>query len=309
LKPRLYIGPAGWSYPDWNGVVYPAKKPRDFDPLEYISFYFNLIEINSTFYRLPTRETSRRWAERVTANPDFRFSLKAHKEITHSEVHPEQSAVDIFKSTVDPLLNADRLVCVLLQFPWSFRNTEKNRERLERTIRWFDPFPVSVELRHGGWDQKETVEAITGHGATVCAVDQPLVGDSLTIKTHAPGLPGPYFRLHGRNKAEWFRPGTNRDLRYNYLYSGDELKDMARAVREAMVPGTPVTVVLNNHFRGQAVANALELNSILSETRVVVPRQALDRYPRLNEIAAADPKSIPVEGWLFDPPSTAENNQ
>ncbi len=309
MNPRLYIGPAGWSYPDWNGAVYPAKKPRGFDPLEYMSFYFNLIEINSTFYRLPTRETTRRWTERVSANTDFRFSLKAHKELTHSQAPPEQMAVDTFKSTVDPILNADRLLCVLLQFPWSFRNTGKNRGRLERTIRWFEPYPVSVELRHGGWNHKETIDSITGLGATVCAVDQPLIGESLTVETHAHGVPGPYFRLHGRNKSEWFRPGTNRDLRYNYLYDGGELEEMARKIREAMVPGKPAAVVLNNHFRGQAVANALELKSVLSGNGVKVPQQTLDRYPRLKKIAVADPHSAPVEGWLFDPPSTAENNQ
>ena len=215
--------------------------------------------------------------------------------------------MDAFKSAVDPLLNADRLVCVLLQFRWSFRNTEKNRERLEQFIRWFDPFPVSVELRHGGWDQKETLESVCGHGATVCAVDQPLIGDSLTAKTHAPGLPGPYFRLHGRNKSEWFRPGTNRDLRYNYLYSAGELSEMAEAVRKAMMRDGSVTVVLNNHFRGQAVANALELKSMLSGARVPVPQQMLDRYPRLKKIAAPDQNSKHGEGWLFDPPSTAEN--
>ncbi|MCK5713481.1 MAG: DUF72 domain-containing protein, partial [Hyphomicrobiaceae bacterium] len=57
LRTPIYIGPAGWSYPDWAGSVYPPKKQRDFDPLEFISSYFNLIEINSTFYRLPARET------------------------------------------------------------------------------------------------------------------------------------------------------------------------------------------------------------------------------------------------------------
>jgi uncharacterized protein YecE (DUF72 family) len=129
------------------------------------------------------------------------------------------------------------------------------------------------------------------------------------MKTRATGSPGPYFRLHGRNRSEWFRPGTNRDLRYNYLYSGSELSDMARAVRETMNNEGSAAVVLNNHFRGQAVANALELKSVLSGNTVPAPRQLLDHYPRLKKIAAPDPNSADEEGWLFDPPSTAEDNK
>jgi uncharacterized protein YecE (DUF72 family) len=307
--PRLYIGPAGWSYPDWNGVVYPRRKQRGFDPLEYISSYFNLVEINSTFYRLPARETAMRWAERVAGNPDFRFSVKAHKGITHVKTPPEDTAIDAFKNNTGPLLDSGRLLCVLLQFPWSFRNNRNNLARLASTVRRFRPFPVSVELRHGGWNQPETVDCLAETGATVCAIDQPQIGDALTMRTNAAGEPGAYFRFHGRNRSEWFRPGTNRDLRYNYLYSSGELGELAKAIRRAMAADGVVSVVLNNHFRGQAVANALELKSILSGDRVPVPEHLTRSYPRLEKIASSDPNAPAREGWLFDPPSPAENDQ
>jgi uncharacterized protein YecE (DUF72 family) len=307
--PRLYIGPAGWSYPDWNGVVYPRRKPRGFDPLEYIASYFNLVEINSTFYRLPARETAVRWADRVAGNPGFRFSVKAHRDITHVRMPPDHTAIDAFKNNTSPLFESGRLLCVLLQFPWSFRNNKTNRARLADTVRRFRPFPVSVELRHGGWNHREAVDSLSDTGATVCAIDQPLIGESLTIQTNAVGQPGAYFRFHGRNRDEWFRPGTNRDLRYNYLYSGGELDELAKAVRRAMAPGEIVSVVLNNHFRGQAVANALELKSILTGTSVPVPGHLTEIYPRLEKIASADPNAPAGEGWLFDPPSPTENDQ
>lgn len=306
MLPRLYIGPAGWSYPDWNGIVYPPGKPKGFDPLEYISSYFNMVEINSTFYRLPATDTARRWVERVGGRPEFRFSAKAHRDITHAKHPPEPAAIDACKRSLGPMLEAGRLLCVLLQFPWSFKNTRTSVARLERTIRRFSPFPVSVELRHGGWKDRETLDRVNGTGATVCAVDQPVLGDSLTIGTSAPGSAGAYFRFHGRNRSEWFRPGTNRDLRYNYLYSAGELSELARAVRESMVPGGPVTVVLNNHFRGQAVANALELKSILTGGKVPVPENLTRVFPVLEKVTAGDPNAGDTGGWLFDPPSSID---
>jgi len=309
LRTRVFIGPAGWSYPDWAGAVYPHKKPRDFDPLEYISSYFNLIEINSTFYRAPAPETSRRWAERVAGNPDFRFTLKAHRDFTHASAAPSASAAETFKRTIAPLLDADRLVCVLLQFPWSFKNTQKNRRRIEATIAALRPFPVAVELRHGGWGRDGAIESLVDSGTTVCAVDQPVIGDSLPFRSYRAGEVGTYFRLHGQNKSEWFKPGTNRDLRYNYLYSRGELASIADAVRGASETAKQTVVVLNNHFRGQAVANALELKSMLSGEKVRVPRGLSDAMPRLRSVALPNPNEEVTQRGLFDSESTAEDDQ
>ena len=311
----LYIGPAGWSYPDWNGTVYPHKKPRGFDPLEYISSYFNLIEINSTFYRLPTVETSKRWAERVAGRPDFRFSAKVHQEFTHTKGVVDIRNLEAFKHSVAPLLEAGRLLCVLLQYPWSFKQTDANRRRLLKLIGSLAPLPVAVEVRHGSWARDDVLAELTDAGASVCAVDQPSIGDSLELATHPPrparepGTPIAYLRFHGRNKSEWFRRGTNRDLRYNYLYSRGELTRLAESVRSTVETAREVVVVLNNHFRGQAVANALELKAMLAAGKVAVPAGLLEAYPRLGAIALPDPNAGPAEGWLFGPPSAAENDE
>jgi len=310
LPKKLYIGPAGWSYPDWAGSVYPPKKQRGFDPLEFISSYFNLVEINSTFYRAPAPETSRRWAERVAANPEFRFTLKAHNEFTHAKSSTiDPRAVDNFKRAVAPLFEAGRLLCVLVQFPWSFKNTATNVRRVRRLSELFRPFPVAVEVRHGGWARDGALDEVSGAGVSICAVDQPNVGDSLNVATRRDGEPGAYFRLHGRNKSEWFRPGTNRDLRYNYLYSHGELKQLAGSIRGASETARQVVVVLNNHFRGQAVANALELKWMLTGENVAVPQRLLGAFPRLRPVSLPDPNAVVEEGWLFDPDSAAENNQ
>jgi uncharacterized protein YecE (DUF72 family) len=315
MSAPLYIGPAGWSYPDWNGTVYPTRKPRGFDPLEFITSYFNLVEINSTFYRLPAVESSKRWAQRVAGAADFRFTAKAHQEFTHAATALDRRSVEAFKRSISPLLEAERLLCVLLQFPWSFKKTDSNRRRLLKLIEAFRPVPVAVEVRHGSWGRDGALDELLRAGASVCAVDQPSIGDSLDLLSHgtAPSLGGPgqmrYFRFHGRNKSEWFRRGTNRDLRYNYLYSRGELTRLADSVRRAGETARQVVVVLNNHFRGQAVANALELKSILAGGKVAVPAGVSNTYPRLGPIALPDPNAAATEGWLFDPDSPAEEDQ
>ena len=323
MRTPIYIGPAGWSYPDWAGSVYPPKKQRDFDPLEFISSYFNLIEINSTFYRVPAPEISRRWAQRVIGNPDFRFTLKAHRDFTHSKTNPTSAAIDAFKRSIAPLLDADRLLRVLLQFPWSFKNTGANRRRIDQLVSSFRPFSVAVELRHGGWERDGGLEAVAQSGATVCAVDQPVIGDSLPFRPQGAGGQGAggqgasgqgasgqsaYFRLHGRNKSEWFKRDTNRDLRYNYLYSRSELAPVADTIRGASETAKEVVVVLNNHFRGQAVANSFELKSMLSGAKVPIPARTLNAFPRLRSIALPDPNAEAAQGELFDSDSTAEDN-
>jgi uncharacterized protein YecE (DUF72 family) len=312
LSPPLYIGPAGWSYPDWYGPVYPPKKTSGFDPLQYMSCYFNLIEINSTFYRLPAAATAARWAQRVAPVSDFRFTVKAHQEFTHAKAAVARNSVEAFKRSIAPLLDAGRLLCVLLQFPWSFKRTDANRRRVLKLVEELRPFSTAVELRHGTWGRDGAVEGLSDSGATICTVDQPLIGDSLGLPRARRGQeagPERYFRFHGRNKSEWFKRDTNRDLRYNYLYSRGELKQLADAVHNVAEAARQVIVVLNNHFRGQAVANALELKSMLTGAKVAVPGPLLKAYPRLGPIALPDPNETPSEGWLFDPESAAEQDQ
>jgi uncharacterized protein YecE (DUF72 family) len=295
----VFIGPAGWSYPDWDGVLYPPSRRRDFDPLVYVSSYFNLIEINSTFYRVPSVRTTMQWNERVAHNKGFRFTLKAHQHITHGKTQPPADAFAAFRAAVSPLLEGGRLLAVLLQYPWSFKDTPGNRRRLLASIEGLSPFPVAVEVRHGSWGREAALAFLRETGVTICGVDQPVIGDSLTPRTRIDGAAGAYFRLHGRNSAEWFRRSSNRDMRYNYLYSPKELDPFVHAISRAAETAKHVVVVLNNHFRGQAVANALELASALRGGKVPVPPRLARAYPRLGVIDDGASKDEPPD----DPPS------
>jgi uncharacterized protein YecE (DUF72 family) len=288
VKADIHIGPAGWSYPDWNGIVYPTNPARGFDPLAYLASYFNLIEINSTFYRIPAPRMCERWAERVDPFPDFRFTVKAFRDITHGKQRATRGDVDAFKKAVAPLAAARRLNRVLVQFPWSFRFNETNAGYLRQLAEWFQPIDVSFEVRNGSWDSGEAGNFAQDQELNMCCIDQPVIGDSLGSSRFNFAGSAAYFRLHGRNYREWFRPNSDRDQRYNYFYSHDAMVRWSQRIRDAAQQAHRVHVVLNNHFRGQAVANALELMAVLSGTRPKAPSSLFRKYPRLSEVLTRD---------------------
>ena len=126
MRKRIHVGPAGWSYKDWEGVVYPAKSGSKFDPLAYLAQFFDTIEINSSFYRPPSASTSKSWAKRVAQNPHFLFTAKLHQVFTHERGKATREDETMFREGMDPLAEAGKLGAVLLQFPWSFKNTRRS---------------------------------------------------------------------------------------------------------------------------------------------------------------------------------------
>ena len=258
----IRVGVAGWSYADWEGIVYPRHKEKGFDPLAYLAGYFDILELNNTFYRPPSVKMSASWARRVERNPRFRFSAKVWQQITHARSFSRQH-VDVFEQGLRPLADSDRLSCVLLQYPWSFRNTPASRERLKRSIEALAQFRVAVELRHGSWDTPESWELLGTMGAAYCAIDQPRQRSGLPPLEVVTSEPA-YFRLHGRNHEAWFDPGSGRDQRYDYLYNAEELGELADTMAKMASQSTELVVIANNHYRGQAVTNALQLKVLLS---------------------------------------------
>jgi uncharacterized protein YecE (DUF72 family) len=276
----IRFGPAGWMYDDWAGIVYPQPKPRKFDPLAYLAGYFDTIEVNSTFYRPAAPRTVESWLRRVEANPRFRFAAKLHQRFTHQRATAWTAAeVDEVRAGFDPMLESGRLGAVLIQFPWSFRRTEENREWLDDLTRTFSHYPLVLEVRHATWNVPGFFAALQERGIGFVNIDQPLFHDSIEPTAHATSPVG-YVRVHGRNYQDWFREKAGRDERYDYLYTADELRPWARRTQEiAAQPRTEdVFVVTNNHFRGQAVANALMLRSMVEEKPVPAPPALLAAY-------------------------------
>ncbi len=283
-KSHIKIGPAGWSYKDWEGVVYPHKPGTRFDPLEYLAGFFDTIEINSSFYRPPAASTAKSWASRVATNREFTFSAKLHRIFTHERGKATAEDEKVFREGIDPLFNAGRLGALLLQFPWSFKNNDEDRVYLTKLLNRFKDYPLVLEVRHASWNDASVYGWLEERGVGICNIDQPLFSKSIRPAALTTSQVG-YVRLHGRNYENWFREKAVRDERYNYLYSMDELEPWITRIREVASQTAETYVIANNHFRGQAVVNALEIKSILTEQRVPAPEPLFRKYPRLLESA------------------------
>jgi uncharacterized protein YecE (DUF72 family) len=181
----------------------------------------------------------------------------------------------------------------LLQFPWSFRCDAQSRRRLDALLTRFEDLPVAVEVRHGSWESSDADAYWETKRVAVCGIDQPVIGESLRPFRYRSGPAGAYFRLHGRNYRDWFAADVGRDARYDYLYSTSELSPWADVIRKAAAASERVFVVLNNHFRGKAPANAFELIAILRDAKVAAPNRLRRTYPDI--VARTEPSPYDLE--------------
>jgi len=274
------IGVAGWDYPDWVGPVYPVGPAVD--RLAYLSRYVDVVEINSTFYRPVAPRTAASWLRRTAARgPRFRFSAKAHRSWSHDPDPPGEAEIVATLEGLRPLREAGSLSALLVQFPQSFRFGEPARSRLQRLADRLDDWPVVIEVRHAGWQRPEAEAWFERVPLAWCVVDQPLVGtSSAAVRPRVTREPA-YLRLHGRNRQNWFREGAGRDARYDYLYATEELDELATTARAMSERAAELIVVQNNHFRGQALVNALQLAHLLRGERPRAPENLVRTYPQL----------------------------
>lgn len=258
MAARFFIGPAGWSYADWAGTVYPPEIIRRRQQLPWLARQFDLVEINTSFYRIPSPAMTERWLRAVSDRPAFRFTVKLFQGITHAQ-RLDPAVVADCRNAIAPLHNEGRLGGLLLQFPWSFHCGRQEKIFLRRVLDAFEGFPLAVEVRHGSWNQDAFFDYLHSRAVMFCNIDQPIIGDSLELTARVTA-PSAYLRLHGRNQADWFRPDAGVAQRYNYLYSEGEIAALA-AIAEALGrEADHVYIVTNNHYRGKAVVNALQLS-------------------------------------------------
>jgi uncharacterized protein YecE (DUF72 family) len=279
----IRVGPAGWSYQDWEGIVYPPKKGSKFDPLVYLSDLFDTIELNNTFYRPPSSQMSKSWANRVQSNPRFKFTAKLWRNFTHERRSLTEADEGVFKTGLGPLVESDRLGALLLQFPYSFHNTEENRGYVQKVADQFKEYPLVLEIRHASWDRGSAYQFLRELGVGFCNIDQPQVSYSIGSTRKVTSKVG-YLRLHGRNVKEWFREGAGRNARYDYLYNEFELFEITERIRLIAKEAEETYVITNNHYHGKAVCNALELKAKLGEKNLKIPEVLLQHYPQLQEI-------------------------
>jgi uncharacterized protein YecE (DUF72 family) len=285
---KILIGPAGWSYSDWNGIIYPARRPRDFDEPAYLADFFDAIEINTSFYQPLRPAIAEGWVERVAeTHPRFRFTAKLWQKFTH-ETGATAADEEAVRAGFAPLMAAKRLAAVLLQFPFSFHRTPENLSRLTGLLERFGEYQLVVEIRHRSWNDPEFYAMLAKRKVGFCNIDQPLIGQSITPSEHVTAPVG-YIRLHGRRYDTWFSddPEVPAHERYNYLYSEAELEPWAARIRKLARHTQTTFVITNNHFEAKSLVNALELLHLLTDAKVRVPEPLRHHYPQLEAIADA----------------------
>jgi len=301
---QLRIGTAGWSYKDWDGIFYPPEvQRRKLHPLAYLARFFDVVEINTSFYGHIKPELARLW-NRIVAevNRDFVFTAKLHRSFTHSplavmeptsaaSIRPNDEDEMKAREGLEALAGEGRLGALLMQFPVSFKNTPLNREYIETLARQFIEYPRVVEVRHESWNNADTIAEFARHNVAFCNIDQPQIGFSLQPTEHVTAPVG-YVRLHGRNYDQWFDSDSRND-RYNYLYSEAEIEKWKEKVERIAKRSQVTYVVANNHFEAKAGVNALELKHLLTGKRPKAPGSLIDHYPELKN--HADPVESPEQ--------------
>jgi uncharacterized protein YecE (DUF72 family) len=240
---QIRIGCSGWFYWHWRGIFYPDTKRTD-GWFRHYTEHFDTVELNAPFYSWPKIATVKSW--RRNAPPDFRYSVKVNRLITHEKrMRRTRMLVEEFCKFEEIL--GDKLGCFLFQFPPSYKYTPS---RLKSLIEQLDPrYRNAVEFRHKSWWRKAVFNRFADHKLIFCSISGPRLPDDL-IKT-SDVL---YIRFHGRSR--WYR----------HDYSTDELADWARKI--ATSGAHEVWIYFNNDREGFAIKNADELMRLLTEMRV-----------------------------------------
>jgi len=246
----ILVGTSGFSYDDWRGFFYPQDIKKG-EMLAYYATKFRAVEVNSSYYTIPPPMTFERMAEKT---PDgFRFAVKTNKDITHSP-DADLSVFQQFSTSVQPLVDAGKLGCVLAQYPWSFRRNETNANRLRQLRDELGHLPLVVEFRHYTWVAEDVVALLRDLGIGYCCVDEPRLRGLMPPVAGVTSDVG-YVRFHGRNAEKWFEH-EEAWQRYDYLYSRDELEEWVPKVRRLASKASETYLFFNNHYQGKAAQNA-----------------------------------------------------
>jgi uncharacterized protein YecE (DUF72 family) len=298
-KGEVRFGTASWTDPTMTapGVFYPPGANSAEERLRYYSTQFPVVEVDATYYALPSKRTAESWVERTPKH--FVFDIKAHALMTGQPTEvsrlpkaikeqlpaeltekkriyrkdlPQELLDDVygqFREALEPLVAAGKLGAVFVQFPkWVFPSNEA-RELILATRERLD-LPIAVEFRHGSWfnekNAERTVKFLQEHKIPYVAVDEPQ-----GFKSSVPPVVVPtseelaVFRFHGRNKENWEKKDIPPSERFRYLYDEDELADWTPKIASVAKATKQTHVIYNNCFSNYGTTNAREAARLLEE--------------------------------------------
>jgi uncharacterized protein YecE (DUF72 family) len=235
------VGCSGWNYAHWRGRVYPEGLPTS-RWLEHYAQTFDTVEVNATFYRLPTRRSAERWV--AATPPGFVFSVKASRYLTHvKRLRGVAQGAALLYERIEPLVDSGKLGPVLWQLPQTFL---RNDERLAEALAELPPGRHAFEFRHESWFVPEVEELLRTHAVAL------VIGDT-------PERP---FQTLART-ADWMFARLHRGRGRDGNYTPAQLREWAERVREWRDRGD-VFVYFNDDWNAHAVKEARRLRELIA---------------------------------------------
>jgi uncharacterized protein YecE (DUF72 family) len=298
--PRVLVGTASWTDPTLikSGRFYPPEAQSPEDRLRFYASQFPLVEVDATFYAMPSLDTSNLWANRTPE--DFTFDIKVFRIFTLHQTPlkslpkamrddleplvtksgtlyyrdlPDDAKTELwqrFKDGIEPLRSAGKLGSLLFQLPpWEFKN-KRNFEHLEECASRMEGYTVAVEFRNASWfkegPDRETLARIREQNLALVIVDEPQGFHSSVPPVWQATSPDlAVVRFHGRNEETWMKKGITAAERFNYLYAEDELRELSERVRALTAETKQVHAIFNNCYEDKAQRNATQFMERLKD--------------------------------------------
>lgn len=275
------IGTSGYYYDDWVGRFNPPivrgkrltslsdEERKDQDRLQFYQKYFRFVEINNTFYREPMLSSFLDMEKR--SHPDTQYTVKVHRDISHTRSWNKEKSAAMMRdhiTAVSPLIETGRFYSFLIQLE---DHLCRSQERLDYLLTVSSEavkkkIDVHIEFRHNSWHNRHVLQSLKDSGVGICNTEIPPVPHAFPLKAYATTDKG-YVRYSGRNTAHWVptkKAGTakerleQRNNRYNYLYSKEELTERVKGQITLSRKTGEVAVAYNNHFQTKAILNAIQ---------------------------------------------------
>lgn len=254
---QIRVGTAAWA----DHLDFYPKGLKPGDRIAYYSRFFPVVEVNASYYHIMPARNYALWAEKTP--PDFQFTVKALGQLTgHVRDHPPtRETFEQFRASYQPFRDAGKLAAVLFGFPPWFSASEENKQRIAECVEYMADDPLVVEFRNTSWltpeQRQDTFAFLEELGVSYVTVDAPQVGTGTAQKVPAvTNKRLAYLRMHGRNKATWYKRVETTGERFNYLYSQEEINELAADALELARQAFLVHVIFNNNMQNYAVTNA-----------------------------------------------------
>jgi len=268
----------GWELPSFNNTFYPSRPEKGFRKLEFYSRFFDLVEVNATFYNSSLSPAqSSQWIKDVEANKRFVFTVKLFRGFTH-DFNATKNDVMAIHRLLDPLREANRFGGLLIQFPCTFTKSSTREEYLVKLRAAFPEDRLLLDLRHQSWNEEVFYKFCRDNGFNLANIDLPRLPGHIPFNYFAwEGVA--YFRMMGRNDAAWNKPKSND--RYLYPYSEEELGDLVERIKHLNAKTT--YVVFHNDRQSFSLVNGRQVEHDLYPLKHLnAPIKLLDAFPQLK---------------------------